>query len=423
MTKTDKKHFFSRLFSGIPVLGWLLGVLIAVLLERYLGEALAEILGLPKIPVLFGFVIMLKKPALIPGSLAFVILIYILPIWIIARLSAPATNAAAGFLVRRSVGLSAMIHLALLYACIHIWSDISAYRVLALKLTLISIMLTLSLNVVNGYMGEFSCSHPGFMALGAYVCSIFSVGAVFYDRFFDQAILPLFLAPYIFPVALIFGGLAAAAGALFVAIPSFRTRGDYLAIISLAFMFIVKSLIENLEFVGGPRGLGGQPDLASLPTVFIWTVLCVWIINNFVRSTLGKAMNAVRDDELAAAAMTVNTRNTKMTAFLFAAFWAGVAGGLFAHVLRYVNPGTFGVQNLAEVLAMVYFGGLNSVYGSIVGAVSLNLLGEALRPLELFKWIIIPLLLILVMIFRPKGLVAFKEFDPRRVLQPKLKSE
>ncbi|PIP36195.1 MAG: branched-chain amino acid ABC transporter permease [Desulfobacterales bacterium CG07_land_8_20_14_0_80_52_14] len=423
MTKTDKKHFFSRLFSGIPVLGWLLGVLIAVLLERYLGEALAEILGLPKIPVLFGFVIMLKKPALIPGSLAFVILIYILPIWIIARLSAPATNAAAGFLVRRSVGLSAMIHLALLYACIHIWSDISAYRVLALKLTLISIMLTLSLNVVNGYMGEFSCSHPGFMALGAYVCSIFTVGPFINDRFFDQAILPLFLAPYIFPVALIFGGLAAAAGALFVAIPSFRTRGDYLAIISLAFMFIVKSLIENLEFVGGPRGLGGQPDLASLPTVFIWTVLCVWIINNFVRSTLGKAMNAVRDDELAAAAMTVNTRNTKMTAFLFAAFWAGVAGGLFAHVLRYVNPGTFGVQNLAEVLAMVYFGGLNSVYGSIVGAVSLNLLGEALRPLELFKWIIIPLLLILVMIFRPKGLVAFKEFDPRRVLQPKLKSE
>jgi len=209
---------------------------------------------------------------------------------------------------------------------------------------------------------------------------------------------------------------------LIISIPSFRTRGDYLAIISLAFMFIIKSLIENLEFVGGPRGLGGQPDLASLPTVFIWTILCVWIINNFVRSTLGKAMNAVRDDELAADAMTVNTRNTKMTAFLFAAFWAGVAGGLFAHVLRYINPATFAVQNLAEVLAMVYFGGLNSVYGSIVGAVSLNLLGEALRPLELFKWIIIPLLLILVMIFRPKGLIAFKEFDPKRVLQPKGKS-
>jgi branched-chain amino acid transport system permease protein len=106
-------------------------------------------------------------------------------------------------------------------------------------------------------------------------------------------------------------------------------------------------------------------------------------------------------------------------AFLFAAFWAGIAGGLFAHVLRYVNPGTFGIQKLAEVLAMVYFGGLNSVYGSIVGAVSLNLLGEALRPLEIFKWIIIPLLLILVMIFRPTGLIAFKDFDVMKLISPK----
>jgi branched-chain amino acid transport system permease protein len=106
-------------------------------------------------------------------------------------------------------------------------------------------------------------------------------------------------------------------------------------------------------------------------------------------------------------------------AFSFAAFWAGVAGGLFAHVLRYVNPSTFGIQKLAEVLAMVYFGGLNSVYGAIVGATSISLLGEALRPLEIFKWIIIPLLLILVMIFRPTGLIAFKEFDAKKLIQPK----
>jgi branched-chain amino acid transport system permease protein len=141
-----------------------------------------------------------------------------------------------------------------------------------------------------------------------------------------------------------------------------------------------------------------------------------------VTSTLGKGLNAVRDDEMAAEAMTVDTRRVKMTAFMFAAFWAGVAGGLFAHVLRYVNPSTFGIQKLAEVLAMVYFGGLNSVYGSIVGAVSISLLGEALRPLEIFKWIIIPLLLILVMIYRPTGLVAFKEFNLREVLKPRKKA-
>lgn len=209
-------------------------------------------------------------------------------------------------------------------------------------------------------------------------------------------------------------------GALFVAIPSFRTRGDYLAIISLAFTFIVKSLIENLEVIGGARGFMGMPDLATLPVVFVWTVLGIWIINNFVRSTLGKALNAVRDNETAAEAMTVNTRRTKMVAFLFSAFWAGLAGGLLAHVIRYVNPSSFGIQKLSEVLAEVYFGGLNSVIGSIVGAVGINVLMEALRPLEIFKWIVIPVLLIMVMIFRPTGLIAFREFKVEDLIKPKI---
>lgn len=410
-------------FSEVPLLGWLLGALIAVALEYCLGDALVDVLRLPKIPVLFGFVIMLKKPLLIPSALIFVLLIYALPIGVVARMSAPVTNRLVAWLFKFPTIISVAIHLGFLYAILHLWSDISAYRVLTLKLTMIAIMVTLSLNVVNGYMGEFSCSHPGFMALGAYAASVFTVLLFAKDKIFGNAILPAALGPYMFPVALIIGGLVAALGALAIAIPSFRTRGDYLAIISLAFMFIVKSMIENLEVVGGPRGLSSQPDYANLPTVFLWTVVCVWIINNFVRSTMGKALNAVRDDEMAANAMTVNTRQTKIVAFLFSAFWAGVAGGLFAHVLRYVNPGTFGLQKLAEVLAMVYFGGLNSVYGSIVGAVSLSMLSEALRPLEIFKWIIIPLLLILVMIYRPTGLIAFKEFDVKKLIKPKHKQE
>ena len=410
-------------FSRVPLMGWLLGALIAVVLEHYLGEPLADILMLPKIPVLFGFVIMLKKPLLIPSVIIFVLLIYALPISVVARLSAPLTNRLAAKLYSLPILISVVIHLGLLYAILHLWSDISAYRVLMLKLTLIAVMVTLSLNVVNGYMGEFSCSHPGFMALGAYAASAVTVFLFVNDKLFGTAILPSALGPFMFPVALIIGGMVAALGALCIAIPSFKTRGDYLAIISLAFMFIVKSMIENLEIVGGPRGLSSQPDYASLPTVFLWTVACIWIINNFVRSTLGKALNAVRDDEMAANAMTVNTRRTKIVAFLFAAFWAGVAGGLFAHVLRYVNPGTFALQKLAEVLAMVYFGGLNSVYGSIVGAVSFSLLSEALRPLEIFKWIIIPLLLILVMIYRPTGLIAFKEFNVMNLVKPKPMSE
>ena len=408
-------------FSQVPLLAWFCGILVAVLLERFVGDPLTELLGLPKIPALFGAVTVLKKPLLIPGTMAFLLLTYILPIIIVPRLCGPALNRLAGWLFKVSPAVSVAIHLGLLYGILHLWADISGYRLLTLKLTLIAVIVTLSLNVINGYMGEFSCSHPGFMALGAYSASIFTLLFFVDDKVFGSALLPEFLGPFLFPVALIFGGLVAAIGAIAIAVPSFRTRGDYLAIISLAFMFIIKSIIENLEFVRGPRGLSSQPNYVDLPTMFIWTVAAVWIINNFVRSTTGKALNAVRDDEMAADAMTVNTRRTKIVAFLFAAFWAGVAGGLFAHVLRYVNPSTFGIQKLAEVLAMVYFGGLNSIYGSIVGAVSLSLLGEALRPLEIFKWIIIPLLLILVMIFRPTGLIAFKEFNVMNLIRPKEK--
>jgi len=421
---TDKRQILGQIrvfFAQIPLLSWLLGALAAVALEYFIGTPFARTLGLRKMPMLFGFVIMLKKPALIHSAVLYFVLIYLLPIGAIARLSAAGMNRLAAKLLDFPLMISALIHLAVLYAILHWWSGMSLYRAEVLRYTLIAVLLTLSLNLINGYMGEFSCSHPGFMALGAYASSVFTVGLFADDRLFGAALLPHWLGPFFFPVALIFGGLVAAIGALAVAIPSFRTRGDYLAIISLAFMFIVKSLIENLEFVGGPRGLGDQPGWANLPVVFATVVLGIWIINNFVRSTLGKALNAVRDNEMAADAMTVNTRQTKITAFLFAAFWAGVAGGLFAHVLRYVNPGTFGVQKLAEVLAMVYFGGLNSVYGSIVGACSISLLGEMLRPLELFKWIIIPLLLILVMIYRPTGLIAFKEFDVKKLVQPRKK--
>jgi branched-chain amino acid transport system permease protein len=407
-----------RRLAAVPLLGWLVAALASVALEQAVGGRLASALGLPKIPVLF-FLSVLKEPLLAPQTLAYFALVYVLPIGLVARLATPAADAAATVLLRFPLVVTALVHLGLLYASLHYWTDLSDYRLLTVKLTLIGIILTFSLNVINGYMGEFSCSHPGFMALGAYGASLVSVPLFGKSILFAGApLLPAALGPYCFPLALAAGGMLAAAGALLVAVPSFRTRGDYLAIISLAFMFIVKSVVENAEVVGGPRGLAGQPDWATLPAVFSVAVLCIWIINNFVTSTLGKALNAVRDNEIAAEAMTVDTRRTKTIAFLFGAFWAGVAGGLFAHVLRYINPAMFGVQQLAEVLAMVYFGGLNSVYGSIVGAVSINLLSEMLRPLEMFKWIAIPLLLILVMIFRPLGLVAFKDFDLRALFGP-----
>lgn len=416
---------FTRLwepYRSVPLLGWLLAALIAVGLEQLIGLPLARILGMSRIPALFGAVEILSNPVLAPSAVLFMILIYILPMGIVARFTAPLANRIAAKLMEYPLIVTAAIHLVLIYGALHVWASISDYRVLVARLAMVSIILTLSLNVVNGYMGEFSCSHPGFMAVGAYVASAFTLVLFVTDNRYGEALLPPALGPFVFPIALVLGGLISALGALLVAIPSFRTRGDYLAIISLAFMFIVKSLFENLEIVGGARGISNQPRYASLPVVFVWTILSIWIINNFVRSTMGKALNAVRDGELAANAMTVDTRKTKMVAFLFAAFWAGVAGGLFAHVLGYINPDTFGIRKLAEVLAMVYFGGLNSVTGSIVGAVGLSLISEALRPLDIFKWIIIPIILILIMIFRPTGLIAFTDFNIEKLFQPKDKA-
>lgn len=419
----SRKQKLRAAFAQVPALGWLAGILCAVLIEHLWGDPLSYQLYLPKLPVLFGCLIMFKEPILIPSALAYVAVIYVIPIAAVTLATRKAANALALMLSRMPLWISGLIHLGLLYLALYYWADLSDYRELVLKLTMIAVMLTLSINLINGYMGEFSCSHPGFMALGAYAASTITLLFFAKDRMFGDALLPTALGPWLYPIALIIGGFVAAAGALIVAIPSFRTRGDYLAIISLAFMFIVKSLIENAEWVGGPRGMSSQPNWSTLPVVFAWMVICIWVINNFVRSIYGKALNAVRDNETAADAMTVNTRKTKMVAFMLGAFWAGVAGGLFAHVMRYINPGTFGIQRLAEILAMVYFGGLNSVVGSIFGAVSINLISEMLRPLEIYKWIVIPLILILVMIYRPTGLLAFREFNVQKILRPKTRAD
>jgi len=426
-----------RFFGDAPLLGFLVGFLVCTLWEQLIGELLASALLLPKMPILFGLVTMSKVFAglinlaikgasfevstlvHIPMALIYFAAIYALPLALVVRFTARPANTIARALQQLPLLVTALVHLCFLYAIFHFWAELSDYRLISLKLTLIAVLLTLSLNIINGYMGEFSCSHPGFMAVGAYMSSLFTVGLFVNDKVLGDALLGIPLAYLTFPLALIFGGLCAALAALIVAIPSFRTRGDYLAIISLAFLFIVKSFFENMQSLGGSRGIMGQPNWATLPVIFVVVVFGVWAINNFVTSTLGKALNAVRDDEMAADAMTVDTRKTKMVAFLFGAFWAGMAGGLLAHVMRFINPAMFGIQKLAEVLAMVYFGGLNSVYGSIVGAVSISLLGEVLRPLEILKWIFIPLLLILVMIYRPTGLVAFKEFNVYKVFGPK----
>ena len=262
----------------------------------------------------------------------------------------------------------------------------------------INIILALSLNLVNGYMGEFSVGHAGFMSIGAYVASLTTVKAF--------SVVPSIL---LFPSALITGGLSAALCGMIVSIPSFRIRGDYLAIVTLAFNMIVKSALENIDAVGGARGFLGMDRLTTLPWVFFWTFLTVWIIRNFVYSNYGRGMLSIREDETACALMGVNTREVKILAFTISSFFAGIAGGLFAHLLQYINPRMFDILKSTDILIMVYLGGIGSIAGSILGATVYTLLLEILRPLEVWRMVLMPLLLIFVMLFRPKGIMGMRE--------------
>ncbi len=297
---------------------------------------------------------------------------------------------------------------------------LNAYIQIILMFIGINIILSASLNLVNGYMGEFSVGHAGFMAVGAYVTSILNVMLFTSSSVFGPPLASPSSALYLFPVTLVAGGVAAALAGLLVAVPSFRTRGDYLAIITLAVNYIVKSSIENIQTIGGARGFMGMSNVINsmkevidLPWTLIWVLIAtgatIWILQRFVNSTYGKGIIAVRDDEIAAEIMSINTQKMKVAAFMLSSGLAGVAGGLFAHVLGYINPGTFTIMKSTEVLVMVYMGGMGSLSGSVLSAIVLTLALEAFRPLQVAKWVVVPLLLILLMIFRPEGIMGHRE--------------
>ncbi len=298
------------------------------------------------------------------------------------------------------------------------WLD--AYMQLVLMYIGINVILSASLNLVNGYMGEFSCGHAGFMAVGAYVTSIVNIWLFTSDQTLSGNLLSGSNALYLFPLTLLLGGVAAAVAGLLVAIPSFRTRGDYLAIITLAVNYIVKSSIENIQAIGGARGFMGMRKVVNamtesinLPWVLIWILvaagLTIVVLKRFVQSTYGKGIVAIRDDEIAAEIMGVDSKRLKVVAFMLSSGLAGVAGGLFAHVLGYINPGTFTIMKSTEVMVMVYLGGMGSLSGSVLSAIGFTLILELLRPLQMFKWVVIPLLLILLMLFRPEGIMGHRE--------------
>ena len=266
----------------------------------------------------------------------------------------------------------------------------------------INIVLGVSLNLVNGYTGQFSLGHAGFMAVGAYVSAAVTV-----------------LLGWGFVAALVLGGLGAALTGFAVGVPSLRLKGDYLAIVTLGFGEIIRVVLQNTEAVGGSRGFSIPVRATGLFGTFMAAALTVYVVVLLVHSTYGRGFLAVRDDEIAAEAMGINTTKYKVIAFVVAAFFAGVAGGLYAHFKQFIHPEGFGFLRSVDIVVIVILGGMGNTPGVILAAILLTILPEGLRALA--GWEVLPavvrgliqnrmilysLLLIGLMLTRPQGLFA-----------------
>ncbi len=302
-------------------------------------------------------------------------------------------------------------HLCLFAALLAAWGfghfseHINLYHLDVLIKVGIAVILAVSLNLVNGHTGQFSLGHAGFMAVGAY----------------GSATVSLFVAPKLFGadggsalaqgalffVALLAGGLAAALAGLLVGVPSLRLRGDYLAIVTLGFGQIIKVVFENIEPLGGALGLNGIPPLTTISWVLAGAVLTVFTVGCLINSTYGRGFLAVRDDEVAAAAAGLDTTRLKVVAFVVAAFFAGIAGGLYGHYTLTITPSGFDFTKSIEIVVMVILGGMGNTLGVILAAALLTLLPEVLRPVAEYRAILYAALLIGLMLARPQGLFNF----------------
>jgi branched-chain amino acid transport system permease protein len=280
-----------------------------------------------------------------------------------------------------------------------------------LMLAGINIILAVSLNLVNGFTGQFSMGHAGFMSVGGYLSAFITTELVATN---PQLMENSFAAALIFVTSLILGGLAATAVGYIVGLPSLRLRGDYLAIVTLGFGEIIRVIFLNTEAVGGARGLSGINQYTSFGWIFTFVILTIFSVWRIVHSAQGRVLLSIREDEIAATAMGVNTTQGKVRAFAMGAFFAGIAGGLFAHNLGTINPQIFDFNRSFEVIIMVVLGGMGSISGSVVAAILLTVLKEALRPLQNYtgvdlRMVIYALVLILMMLARPKGIFGTSE--------------
>ena len=265
---------------------------------------------------------------------------------------------------------------------------LNAYHLQILCLLGINALMAVSLNFVIGTTGLFSLGHAGFMALGAYTAAALTV----YSSLF-------------FPVALLGGGFMAAFVALVIGIPTLRLRGDYLAMATLGMTEIIRVLILNLDAVGGARGFGDIPEKTNFFWIYALLGLLVFLTHLILQSSRGKVFLAVREDEIAAESLGIAVSRQRIIAFVWSAFWAGIGGGLFAHLNTYLHTNSFTFLKSIEFVAMVVLGGMGSILGSLSAAALLTLLPELLRVASEFRMILYAVLLVLMMILRPQGLL------------------
>ena len=250
----------------------------------------------------------------------------------------------------------------------------------------VNIILAVSLNLTVGFLGELTSGHAGFMSVGAYAGCLFTI----------YCNLPVWIE---FPLALIIGGLVAAIFGVIIGIPALRLNGDYLAIVTLAFGEIIRSVLNNVKFTGGAGGLKGIDKTSNFTIAYILVILTLIVITNVVHSRHGRAIMAIRDNIIAAQSVGINIVYYKLVAFVGAAFFAGVAGVLYGHNLGILKPSTFDFNKSIEILVIVVLGGMGNITGSVIAAIIITLLPEVLRDLADYRMLIYSIALIVMMLF------------------------
>ncbi len=284
--------------------------------------------------------------------------------------------------------------------------DTSKSAQIILMMAGINVILAVSLNVVNGFTGQFSIGHAGFMAFGAYTAAKITMAL----RGTDILGLPPGTSDQVvFFLALLSGMVTAAGAGLLVGMPSLRLRGDYLAIVTLGFNEIIRVIIENTPFLGQATGLSGLPRRTTLVWVGMGAVATLVMARRLVGSTHGRALLAIREDEVAAEAMGVDTTSYKVRAFVISSAFAGLAGGLLVHLIQLCTPRSFTFVKSIEVVVMVVLGGMGSVSGSVVAALVLSFAREGLREAQQYRMVLYSILLITLMLTRPTGLFGTHE--------------